>query len=332
MPTKPLTATDPMIQRLRALEKERPELKDTTLIYEAILPVLREADLHAGVISLTSSQVREKMETGEPLLADLDLDLDGEAVQRLMIRLAAAVEAIGKKRRQFWTGLPGFSKADDFGDTARRVRSALETGKLNINELLPHLAAGSRKQIDAAARGLYLDPDLVWTLAQNALKPALRAWCRQLSPLAAEISWNKGICFACGAPATLAELQGNDQAKHLRCGACGADWQVRRMQCAQCGNEDHKTQHYLYAEGRRDTMRVEVCDACKGYIKVIASFSPSPAEMITIEDLATVHLDALAREQGYVRMSSEAGEGRSTLSGPGSAQASAISLGGNVTV
>jgi len=312
MPTQPLNATDPIIQRLRALEKERPELKEITRIYEAILPVLREADLHAGTISLTASQAREKMETGEPLLSGLDLDFDGEAVQSLMIRLAAAVEEISNKQRQFWRRMPGFSKAEDFGESARRVRSALETGKLDISEFLPHLAAGSRKQIDTAARGLGLDPDLVWTLAQNVLKPALRAWCRQLSPLAAEISWNKGFCFACGAPATLAELQGNDQAKHLRCGTCGADWQVRRLQCAQCGNEDHKTQHYLYAEGRRDTLRVEVCDACKGYIKVIASFSPMPVEMITIEDLATVHLDALAQGQGYVRMSSEAGEGRST--------------------
>jgi FdhE protein len=321
-----------MIQRLRALEKERPELKDTTRIYEAILPVLRDADLHTGVISLVASQAREKMTAGEPLLTGLDLELDGEAVQRLMIRLAAAVEASRNKQKRPWMGLPGFATALDSGETARRVRSALETGKLDINEFLPHLAAGSRKQIDAAARGLDLDPNLVWTLAQNAMKPALRTWCRHLSPLAAGVSWHKDICFVCGTPATLAELQGNDQAKHLRCGACGADWQVRRMQCAQCGNEDHKTQHYLYAEGRRDTMRVEVCDACKGYIKVIASFSPSPAEMITIEDLATVHLDALAQEQGYVRMSSETGDGRSTLSGPGSAQASEISLAGNVTV
>jgi FdhE protein len=304
-----------MIQRLRALEKERPELKDITRIYEAILPILREADLHAGVISLTPSQAREKMTAGEPLLSGLDLDLDGEATQSLMIRLAAAVEASRNKQKRPWMGLPGFATAPDSGKTARRVRSALETGKLNINELLPHLAAGSRKQIDAAARGLYLDPDLVWTLAQNALKPALRAWCRHLTPLAAGVSWHKGICFVCGAPATLAELQGNDQAKHLRCGACGADWQVRRLQCAQCGNEDHKTQHYLYAEGRRDTMRVEVCDACKGYIKVIASFSPMPVEMITIEDLATVHLDALAHEQGYVRIAAATAAGSDSLSG-----------------
>ena len=315
MPAKHLNAADPIINRLRVLERESPQFKDIAQIYEAILPVLREADLLTGTISLPPSQAREKMATGEPLLSGLDLEFDGEAAQRLMIRLAAAVEAIGNKRKRFWTGLPGFSKADDLGESASRVRSALETGRLDINELLPHLATGSRKPIDSAARGLDIDPDLVWTLAQNALKPALRAWCRDLTPLAAKIPWNKDICFVCGAPATLAELQGNDQGKHLRCGSCGADWQIRRLQCAQCGNEDHKTQHYLYAGGQRDTTRVEVCDACKGYIKVIASFSPTPAEMIPVEDLATVHLDALAREQGYVRIAAAIAAGRDSLSG-----------------
>jgi formate dehydrogenase maturation protein FdhE len=62
-------------------------------------------------------------------------------------------------------------------------------------------------------------------------------------------------------------------------------------------------------------MRVEVCDACKGYVKVIASFSPMPVEMITIEDLATVHLDALAQGQGYVRIAAATAAGRDSLSG-----------------
>jgi formate dehydrogenase accessory protein FdhE len=191
---------------------------------------------------------------------------------------------------------------------------------------LPLLSAGESGPVNTAAKRLQLDPGLLMTLLQNAIKPALRAWRRRLSPLAKSVWWDKGICFVCGAPATLAELQGNDQAKHLRCGACGADWQVRRMQCAQCGNEDHKTQHYLYAEGQRDTMRVEVCDACKGYIKVIASFSPLPTELIPIEDLATIHLDVLAQKQGYVRMASDAGEGKGSLPECGSAQACEVSL------
>jgi FdhE protein len=138
-------------------------------------------------------------------------------------------------------------------------------------------------------------------LSQNALKPALCAWCRQLTPLSGGIPWHKGTCCVCGAAATLGELQENDQVKHLRCGSCGADWQFRRLQCMYCGNEDHKTQHYLHAESHRERMRVKVCDACKGYLKVIAAFTPRPPEMLPAEDLATLHLDYIAQKHGYMR-------------------------------
>ena len=68
-----------------------------------------------------------------------------------------------------------------------------------------------------------------------------------------------------------------------------------------CGNEDHKTQRYMHAESRRERMHVEGCDACKGYLKVIAAFTPTPPEMLPAEDLATLHLDFIAKEHGYMR-------------------------------
>jgi len=49
-------------------------------------------------------------------------------------------------------------------------------------------------------------------------------------------------------------------------------------------------------------MRVEVCDKCNGYLKVVSSFAPSPPEMLPVEDLATLHLDYIAQERGYARV------------------------------
>ena len=69
-----------------------------------------------------------------------------------------------------------------------------------------------------------------------------------------------------------------------------------------CGNQDHNSLGYLYAESQPDKMRVEVCDQCHGYLKVIASFSPTPPELLAIEDLATLHLDYIAQQRGYARV------------------------------
>ena len=49
-------------------------------------------------------------------------------------------------------------------------------------------------------------------------------------------------------------------------------------------------------------MRVEVCDKCNGYLKVVFSFAPTPPEMLPVEDLATLHLDYIAQGRGYARV------------------------------
>ena len=304
MSSKSGHSLDPLARRLRALAQESPELKETARLYEAILPILRDADLHIGEVSLTQEQVREKMDLGQPLLHGLDIELDIDAVRELMLRLVRAIEGLRTKDLPRIMRLP-WKQSSARSDTAvRRIGNAIEDDRLDLGALLPHLVANHHGPVEEAARSLGLDPGLVTLLARNALKPALRAVRIRIAPLAKDISWNRCECFLCGFTATLGELQENGQSLHLRCGQCGADWRFRRLQCPGCGNEDHRTLKYLYAEGQRDRMRAEVCDECRGYLKVIAAFEPTPSEMLPVEDLATLHLDHIAQERGYRRVGS----------------------------
>jgi Protein involved in formate dehydrogenase formation len=303
MTTKTAGTVDPIVQSLRRLSQESPYLKDAALLYEAILPLLRDAHIPVEPVSLTRDQAFSKMETGLPLLHNLNLELDIQSVHDLMLQLALAVETFGEKKQQSYRReMPRWCSDKPCAANAGQVRLALEENRLNISELLPSMAAGERNSVTSAAQGLGLDIDLLWTVMQNALKPALRAWCRQLTPLTEEIPWYRGSCFICGADPALGELRGNTQSKYLRCGLCGADWSFRRLQCMYCGNEDHAALGYLYPENQKEKLRVEVCEKCKGYLKVITTFSPTPPEMLPVEDLATLHLDYIAQERGYARL------------------------------
>ncbi len=301
MPAKIINTTDAIVQRLHAIVQESPDRLHMAQVYEAILPLLRDADLHVAPVSLTLEDARAKMEQGLPLLHDLDLELDIEAVRELMLNLARAVETMIKKSKPHTFRLPWLQTSGETDPASRRIRIVLEGNQLDVGSLLSHIAAGESGPVFSAAQNLELDPGLLMALAQNALKPALRVWCLQLTPLVKGIPWHKGTCYVCGAAATLGELQDNDQVKHLRCGSCGADWQFPRLQCVYCGNEDHKTQRFMYAESHRERMHIEGCDACKGYLKVIAAFTPTPPEMLPAEDLATLHLDYIAKQHGYMR-------------------------------
>lgn len=280
--------SDPIVSRLSELGKGAPELCDAAAIYGALIPVLREAELGALPLSMTPDEVRLKISHGRPVLADIELALDTQAVSGLLVKLALSLEKAARK-------------SDRLPVEAGRIRLAVEGGLLDVAALLAHTAAGERGPIDSMAHDLKLDPALVLLLARNALKPALRAWRRQLTAMTGEISWDRGDCPICGAVATLAEFQGNNQARRLRCGQCGADWQFSRMKCIYCGNDDHRTLGFLYPEGRHNSVRVEVCEVCHGYLKVITAFSPNSPEMLPVEDLATLHLDYIALEHGYSR-------------------------------
>jgi formate dehydrogenase accessory protein FdhE len=297
------STTDPLTQRLRRLAQTSPALASTARMYESFLPLLRDADLDVAPIHVTPRQIQEKLQQGIPLLMDVDLDIDAGSARELMLKLAEAMAGSGKKGSGFPFRLPWSRPAADDHSEALKIKTAVEKNTIDAGHLLSLIAAGDHNTVSAAAAERGLDAGLVLAMARNTLKPALRTWCRQLVPLAKEVEWQSAVCFVCGAPAMLAELQGNDQARHLRCGMCGSDWQVRRLQCAQCGNEDHRTLQNFMKDGEEDRMRVEACDNCRGYIKVIASFSPTPFEELAVADLETLYLDHAAQGLGYSRLS-----------------------------
>jgi hypothetical protein len=295
----PDTITDDaaMMRRLAFMIEESadlPDIKALVLLYSLILPLLREADLKVTPSVIATEEIASKMAEGVPLLCGLDLEFDEDAALDLMVRLAKAAERLDEQPQCI-------GSTQSVAHSAGSIRLALEEHKLDAGELLFSIVTDDSSSLISAALSLQLDPGLLRTIVQNTLKPALRAWCRQLTPLSDTTVWQKGYCFICGARAMLGELRGHNQARHLRCGQCGADWKISRLQCALCGNEDHKSSGYFRPEGAGDKVRVEFCDKCKGYIKVFTSFARMAPETLDIEDLATLHMDCIAKNRGYTR-------------------------------
>lgn len=274
---------DPLYRRLDSLAREWPDLAGAAGIFRATLPLLRNARPIAAPVPLTEEQARRKLAEGDHLLRGVAFVFDRALARELMLGLARRMEEEGVV-------------------ALFPIRSALEEDRLALEELLGHVAAGEYPSLAARAETQALDAPLLWTLAQSTLKPTLRACCGELTPLVHTAGvWENARCFVCGVKASIGELRGNEGARHLRCGQCGADWLVRRLQCIYCGNEDPSLLGVLSPEGRREGVRVDVCDKCHGYLKVITRFAPSSPEEVAVEDLSTLYLDCLAQERGYRR-------------------------------
>ena len=91
--------------------------------------------------------------------------------------------------------------------------------------------------------------------------------------------------------------------RYALCASCGCEWRVDRLCCCVCGNKEPGTLQYFRAEGE-EAHRVDLCDACRHYIKTIDCRSLQASDPV-LEDLATAHLDVAALQKGYAKTPSQ---------------------------
>jgi FdhE protein len=99
----------------------------------------------------------------------------------------------------------------------------------------------------------------------------------------------------CGTKPRLAELRAPDGRRHLHCGFCHFSWPYAATGCPNCGTQQSGRTNLLYVEEDRRS-RLEICEACRTYIKCIDNkefFGIVPL----VEDLLSPHLDILAVEK-----------------------------------
>ena len=179
-------------------------------------------------------------------------------------------------------------------------RAGLGPRGLDAAGLLEAAICQDDARIDALAAGGGGDPHALRVVAQMAALPLLQA-CARATGWEAPPSWWEGYCPVCGAWPALAEFRGLERKRWLRCGRCGAGWELEWLRCPFCDEKSHEQLGYLAPEEGEATRKVEVCDSCKGYLKAHATVSALPPWAVLLEDLTTVPLDVAAMDRGYRR-------------------------------
>ncbi|MEB3101026.1 formate dehydrogenase accessory protein FdhE [Ferviditalea candida] len=146
-----------------------------------------------------------------------------------------------------------------------------------------------------------VDIPLIAVLVQYSLLPTLDRYSRAWTRCPDLEEWGKGYCPVCGSHPILSEYRDSENFRFLRCGSCGCDWMFQRVMCANCHSTDHKNLDFLFVEEEKNKYRIDVCDGCKTYIKGVNVLEPQSYPLIYLEEMATLHLDLIAQEQGYQR-------------------------------
>ena len=171
-------------------------------------------------------------------------------------------------------------------------------------------ALGRVRDADAAARdgmvrSVLADAIPVETLADHAYVAAalqihFARLAARLDP-ATLVPIGDGVCPSCGGAPVASAIVGWKGAHGTRfcsCSLCATQWHVVRIKCVLC----ESTAGIAYEElnSGPDTVKAETCESCHGYVKILHQHKNPQLEPVA-DDIATLGLDILLRENGYRR-------------------------------
>ena len=261
------------------------------LVARTIHTVSRLGEAEPPVLSLEPEQAASKLRAGTPALR-------GEPV-------AMPVAMLGPLVLEACDDLAGGGA----GYVARRVRSCLDEGRIDMDSLLT--ASFDRNQAAIRIKAVHeaIAPDVLWLAAELAVGPA--AYLAQQTVFApadagthpsvadALEAWPHGYCPACGSWPAFGE--NSDRVRQLRCSFCGVRWRPRDTGCTYCAGPPGLLTSLKAAPSTGH--RAELCSGCGAYLKWLDLPGPTPFELLAVEDLASTPVDVLAVQRGFGRPS-----------------------------
>jgi len=169
----------------------------------------------------------------------------------------------------------------------------------NIETVLHELKDDADSCIRHLAEAASTKADVLHFLMQTVLSPFYASRARLYRDLIDPDAWRRGNCPMCGSEPAIARLAGDDGRRFLACPLCNTEWVFARLRCPFCENEaTRKLRHFTFEDD--EVHRVECCDTCRRYLKVVDERVAGHRTVPPVEDVVTAHLDLLAVKQGYV--------------------------------
>ena len=251
--------------------------------------ILREEyrqNMKDSIFHVEENLITQKMEGGLPLIdftgKEYDLSRPKQyfnslisIVEKRMPEEAQKIISIIKNKQYDWekTIRASFDRSDEEGEAASE-----------------ELASGSEARENL---------DLIDLFTEESLRPELEIIAEKYDEIIAKSGWSEGYCPICGKEPKIGEIREEEEGKrYLFCHQCGFKWYFHRIKCPFCGNDEQHSLAYFAVEGE-EHHRVDVCNKCRRYIKIIELPKSSEEPNLDVEDIATLHLDMIAYDEGY---------------------------------
>jgi FdhE protein len=262
--------------------------------YKSITPHYGELLDILGEILILREEYRRKM---KKVIFPIDERLMGKKIYGglPLIDFSAGTFDLTEPRKYF-TALLEIAEKRAPGET-KEVLQMIQDGSFNFEKMISD--SFNSTQDEEISEDIDDDViDLVDLFLEESLRPALEKVVEKYGKSIAKAGWTEGYCPICGKEPKIGEIREEEGRRFLFCTQCGFEWRFMRIKCPFCGNEEQQTLAYFSIEGE-EKYRVDVCNECKRYIKTVDFRETKEEANLDVEDIATLHLDMLANEEGY---------------------------------
>lgn len=111
-----------------------------------------------------------------------------------------------------------------------------------------------------------------------------------------------GVCPFCRSRPIAGALrpEGDGGKRSLICAFCATEWNIGRIVCPACG-EENVDRLAVYSAKQFAHVRVEACDTCRYYIKTV-DLTKNGRAVPVVDELAAIPLDLWAQQRGYTKL------------------------------
>lgn len=274
------------LKTIEDYKSANPHYTDLLDIMADIL-ILREEyrkSMKDSIFCVEENLITQKMEGGLPLIDFTGKEYDLTRPKEYFNSLISIAE---KRMPEVAKNIISIIKNQQF-DWEKMIRASFDYTEEETDA--EKLISGS----DAAE-----NLDLIDLFAEESLRPELESVAEKYGEIIARSNWTEGYCPICGKEPKIGEIRKEEEGKrYLFCHQCGFKWYFHRIKCPFCGNEEQHSLAYFEVEGE-ERYRVDVCNKCRRYIKTVELPKSSEEPNLDVEDIATLHLDMIAYDEGY---------------------------------
>ncbi|MBN2563491.1 MAG: formate dehydrogenase accessory protein FdhE [Phycisphaerae bacterium] len=278
-------------QRAEQILKARPAYREMVDFYLTVFrrQIEWRPKLAVHPQEVGDDQRRQCLGAGKPLIECYDPGIESESLLDLWIEMKAV-----------------FRRGNDvLRDSVDRINDAEKAGSFVPATWLPEQRPDRAELVMDACRQIGVGESVLATLTRAVTFPHWQLVSERWLPDLGLDRWGRSRCPTCGGPPGLVEIGTAGRAgdgitaapkRLMHCPFCGCRWVVPGLKCPACDSTRSGDAKYYFTTEEPE-LRVDFCNKCNHYVKVVNADKIAGRLHIGLELLTTAHLDAIAQDK-----------------------------------